>query len=77
MPLLGLLLILALLTAACGPSATNTADPVKSAGVLRVGTEGVYSPSSYHDPTTGQLTGYDVDVARAVARVVGELVSER
>ncbi|WP_458318450.1 ABC transporter permease subunit [Mycolicibacterium brisbanense] len=71
MPLLGLLLILALLTAACGPSANNTTDPVKSAGVLRVGTEGVYSPFSYHDPTTGQLTGYDVDVARAVAEKLG------
>nr|WP_198344236.1 ABC transporter permease subunit [Mycobacterium dioxanotrophicus] len=71
MPLFGLLLILALLTAACGPSANTTTDPLKSAGVLRVGTEGVYSPFSYHDPTTGQLTGYDVDVARAVAEKIG------
>jgi cystine transport system permease protein len=45
--------------------------PVKSAGVLRVGTEGVYSPFSYHDPATGQLVGYDVDVARAVADKLG------
>ncbi len=39
--------------------------------MLRVGTEGVYSPFSYHDPATGQLVGYDVDVARAVADKLG------
>jgi cystine transport system permease protein len=65
------MLILTLLTAACGPSAKNNTEPVKSAGVLRVGTEGVYSPFSYHDPATGQLTGYDVDVARAVGQKIG------
>jgi His/Glu/Gln/Arg/opine family amino acid ABC transporter permease subunit len=65
------MLIAMLLTAACGPSANNTTEPVKSAGVLRVGTEGVYSPFSYHDPATGQLTGYDVDVARAVGKKIG------
>ena len=42
-------------------------QPIKASGVLRVGTEGVYSPFSYHDPATGLLVGYDVDVARAVA----------
>ena len=31
--------------------------------MLRVGTEGVYAPFSYHDPAR-QLTGYDVDIAR-------------
>ena len=55
---------------ACGTSG-NTQDPIKSAGVLRVGTEGVYSPFSYHDPATGQLAGYDVDVAKAVAEKLG------
>ncbi len=38
--------------------------------MLRVGTEGVYSPFSYHD-ASGQLVGYDVDVARAVADEIG------
>ena len=45
--------------------------PIKSAGVLRVGTEGVYSPFSYHDPATGELVGYDVDVAKAVGEKLG------
>lgn len=63
--------LLAVLLTACGSAANNVDDPVQSAGVLRVGTEGVYAPFSYHDPETGQLTGYDVDVARAVAEKLG------
>ncbi|MCU1697317.1 MAG: transporter substrate-binding protein [Mycobacterium sp.] len=57
-------------SAACG-SPNKTADPIKSAGVLRVGTEGVYSPFSFHDPATGELVGYDVDVAKAVGQKLG------
>ena len=49
-------------SAACG-SSNKADDPIKSSGVLRVGTEGVYSPFSFHDPATGDLVGYDVDVA--------------
>ncbi|WP_155917391.1 MULTISPECIES: ABC transporter permease subunit [unclassified Mycolicibacterium] len=56
---------------ACGGKAAHTDEPLKSAGVIRVGTEGVYSPFSYHDAATGQLVGYDVDVARAVADKLG------
>nr|WP_083061251.1 ABC transporter permease subunit [Mycolicibacterium bacteremicum] len=52
--------------AACGSSGDAGKDPIQAAGVLRVGTEGVYSPFSYHDPNTGELVGYDVDVAKAV-----------
>jgi His/Glu/Gln/Arg/opine family amino acid ABC transporter permease subunit len=65
------LLLAALVLTACGSPAGNGDNPVKAAGVLRVGTEGVYSPFSYHDPATGQLTGYDVDVARAVGEKLG------
>jgi His/Glu/Gln/Arg/opine family amino acid ABC transporter permease subunit len=68
---LALILLAVLATAACGTSQDTGDNPVKSAGVLRVGTEGVYAPFSYHDPTTGQLAGYDVDVARAVADKLG------
>ncbi|MGE2736617.1 ABC transporter permease subunit [Mycolicibacterium vaccae] len=66
---LPLLLLAVLLLAACG-SSDRSAD--RSAGnVLRVGTEGVYAPFSYHDPNNGQLIGYDVDVARAVGDKLG------
>ena len=39
--------------------------------MLRVGTEGTYSPFSYHDPGTNQLTGYDIEVITAVAGKLG------
>ena len=69
--ILAVLLLATLVLAACGSSVTNGGNPIKASGVLRVGTEGVYSPFSYHDPATGQLVGYDVDVARAVADKLG------
>lgn len=56
------------LLGACGSKPSNEA---LDAGVLRVGTEGTYAPFSYHDPATGQLAGYDVDVARTVADKLG------
>jgi cystine transport system permease protein len=68
---LAVLLAVAVLTAGCGSGGGGGENPVTSAGVLRVGTEGVYSPFSYHDPATGQLTGYDIDVARAVGDKLG------
>ncbi|MCV7207265.1 ABC transporter permease subunit [Mycolicibacterium canariasense] len=67
------LLVIALLgtvLAGCGTEKVGD-NPIKSAGVLRVGTEGTYSPFSYHDQATGQLTGYDVDVAKAVGEKLG------
>jgi L-cystine transport system substrate-binding protein/L-cystine transport system permease protein len=71
--LLAVVLATALLTAACG-SGQNGADRIASSGVLRVGTEGTYAPFSYQDPATGQLAGYDVDVARAVGEKLGKQV---
>lgn len=66
---LAALLVLATLLGGCGskPSASGALE----AGVLRVGTEGTYAPFSFHDPGTGQLEGYDVDVARAVGDKLG------
>lgn len=68
---LPLVLLAVLLLAACGSSPT---DRSADGAVLRVGTEGVYAPFSYHDPATGQLIGYDVDVARAVGDKLGRKV---
>ena len=69
--LLAVILLAAVFTAtACGAPDSDRADRIQSAGVLRVGTEGVYAPFSYHDES-GQLVGYDVDVARAVGDKLG------
>ena len=39
---------------------------VRSRGTLRIAIEGTYPPFNFKDPKTGQLTGYDVEVARLV-----------
>ena len=41
------------------------------AGTLTVATEGTYRPFSYHEDGCGDLTGYDVEVAEAVADKLG------
>ncbi|MCV7282941.1 ABC transporter permease subunit [Mycolicibacterium flavescens] len=67
-----LLVLAAVILAGCGSPETGGNEPIKAAGVLRVGTEGVYPPYSFHDASQGgQLAGYDVDVARAVAEKLG------
>lgn len=43
---------------------------ILQAGVLRIGTEGTYSPNSYHDES-GELVGFDVEVGRKIAEKLG------
>lgn len=38
---------------------------------IKVATEGTYAPFSYHATAKGPLTGYDVDVIKAVAKKAG------
>ena len=72
MLLLALCVLLAGLAAACSTAQPETTlDRVKDSGVLRVGTEGTYSPFSFHDPATNELTGYDVEIITAVADRMG------
>jgi cystine transport system substrate-binding protein len=62
-----------LLLTACGGS-TEQAGGDSAGGqreVLRVATEGTYSPFSFHAKGTNELTGYDVEVVRAVAEELG------
>jgi cystine transport system substrate-binding protein len=63
-----------LLTACSGNSGARGGSASGSSGVLRVGTEGTYAPFSFHDPTSNELTGYDVEVARAVGAKLGNKV---
>lgn len=77
--------IAALVLAACGGSEGGSgasSAPAQSAvsgslierinnkGTVTVGTEGTYAPFTYHDKD-GKLTGYDVEVTRAVADKLG------
>lgn len=45
-------------------------DEIKEKGVLTVGTEGTYSPFTYHDDSN-KLVGYDVEVAETVGKQLG------
>jgi L-cystine transport system substrate-binding protein len=44
---------------------------VEKAGVITVATEGTYRPFTYHENGSGELTGYDVEVMRAVGKELG------
>lgn len=74
----------AILLAACGSKETsneaaassenkeqNAWERIEEAGKIVVGTEGLYYPITYHDETTKELTGYDVEVARALGEKLG------
>ncbi|HEY1328367.1 MAG TPA: transporter substrate-binding domain-containing protein [Casimicrobiaceae bacterium] len=45
-------------------------DAVKQRGTLRIGLEGTYPPFNFRDER-GELTGYDVDIAKAIAQKMG------
>jgi len=55
--------------AACGGDSKGDAA---DSGPLTFGTEGTYSPFSFHDKASNnKLTGYDVEVAEAIAQKLG------
>ena len=51
-------------------ASANSYEQIKKDGVIRIATEGVYSPFSFHNEKD-ELMGYDVDIARAVAKKLG------
>lgn len=60
-------------TGADEESSTSTADHlarIKEAGAITVATEGVWSPFTYHDES-GELVGFDVEVAKGIAQRLG------
>lgn len=70
--LISLILVLALtltLSAAFAES-NDHLNEIKSRGVLIVGTEGTWSPYTYHDEED-KLVGFDVEVARLIAEQIG------
>lgn len=81
-----LTILLALSLSACSSSKEETQnteqsatadrlDAIKKAGVITVATEGDWSPYTYHDETTGELVGFDVELAKLIADKLGVEVS--
>ncbi len=52
-------------------SAADLLATVKQRGTLRIAMEGTYPPFNFKDQKTGQLSGYDVDVAKLLASKLG------
>ena len=53
------------------PAAAQSAlDQVKTAGALRIGTEGTYAPFTFHD-ASGTLVGFDVEIGQEIAKRLG------
>lgn len=69
--------VIALAACSSGDTGSNEADAagdefgLVQAGTLTVATEGTYRPFSYHEDGSGDLVGYDVEVAEAVAEKLG------
>ena len=58
-------------TSGASAAADDSLAAVLESGTLTVGTEGTYRPFTYHEGGSGTLTGYDVEVAEAVAAELG------
>lgn len=70
---LGMTALLTGILATCNVAYAAGSDElsqIQESGSLRVGVEGTYPPYTYHDDN-GDLTGFDVDVAKAIAEKLG------
>lgn len=64
------LFLSALATLSTSALADTTLEQIKSAGVIKIATEGTYAPFTYHD-ASGKLTGFDVEIANEIAKHIG------
>ncbi len=62
---------LALLSQAPAQAAGDDWAAIQKAGSIRIGTEGTYAPFTFHQASDNQLTGFDVEIGRAVAAKLG------
>jgi len=63
----GLAALLAITTA----EAAELPESIRQAGMLRLTVNSTYAPMEYHDPTTNQLVGLDIDLANEIAKRLG------
>ncbi len=55
---------------AASPVMADQLEDIQAAGVIKVGVEGTFAPFTYHDES-GELVGFDVEVAKALAEKLG------
>jgi len=81
----GVMVLLAMLLAACGGTSTGSGAPTPNpqtptvapptdlitSGTLTVGSDTTYPPQEYIDTATGQAKGFDVDLITAIAGRMG------
>ncbi|MBS9336975.1 transporter substrate-binding domain-containing protein [Fructobacillus parabroussonetiae] len=63
----GLLVVIAAVFGISQLTSSNKESTTIKSGTFTVGLEGTYAPFSYHDDK-GQLTGFEVEIARALAK---------
>lgn len=68
---LGLVAVVGLFLAGCGQKSSSSSTDKSP---LIVATSGTLYPTSYHDSKTKKLTGFDVEIVRAVAKKLGRKV---
>ncbi|WP_210480111.1 amino acid ABC transporter substrate-binding protein [Naasia sp. SYSU D00948] len=75
---IALLAVGTLALAGCSTSGGSSAETegdalaqIQEAGEIVFGTEGTYRPFSFHEDGSGDLVGYDVEIAEAVAEKLG------
>lgn len=66
------LFVMGVLLTGCGQNEkeNDLFAQIKEKGELKIGTEGTYPPFTFHDET-GELTGFDVEIAKEVAKRLG------
>jgi polar amino acid transport system substrate-binding protein len=51
--------------------ASELPSAIKSKGSVQVATDATYAPNEFIDPNTGQISGWDIDLAKEVSAVLG------
>ena len=58
-------------TAAAAAWAAELPESIKRAGAFHLSVNATYAPMEFHDPATNELKGLDVDLAEAIAKMLG------
>ena len=71
--LLGLSLMMVFSLSACSKKeeSKDLLTQIKERGYITVATEGNWSPYTYHDETTNELVGFDVELGKCIADYLG------